>query len=145
MSSKHTASHENKSVYIEHPQEHLALAHKLLEEHGALRYRSHDDFLELLNLMQGHRLTMQVVIATLAEHTPGEILERVRPHEDDDAPASILQTSVEMLYGDNASFVRPLFLALVPFRSSVNRAALKPYVDAIATLPLMKGVDVSKW
>jgi tetratricopeptide (TPR) repeat protein len=50
-----------------------------------------------------------------------------------------------MLYGDNASSVRPFYLCLVPFRSSVNRAALKPYVDAIATLPMMKGVDASKW
>ncbi|HIA13908.1 MAG TPA: tetratricopeptide repeat protein [Nitrospirales bacterium] len=145
MASAHTHPHQNESAYVEHPQEHLALAHKILEEHGVFRYRNQDDFLELLNVMQGHRLTMQVVIGLLEDHTPSEVLERVRPREDEDAPASILQTSIEMLYGDNASSVRPFYLCLVPFGSSVNRAALKPYVDAIATLPVMKGVDASKW
>ncbi len=145
MTSAHTHQQKNESAYVEHPQEHLALAQKILEEHGVFRYRNHDDFLELLNIMQGHRLTMQVVIRMLVDHTPSEVLERVRPRDDEDTSASILQTSVEMLYGDNASPVRPFYLCLVPFGSSVNRAALKPYVDAIATLPVMQGVDASKW
>ena len=145
MTSFPTSQRRHESAYVEHPQEHLALAHTLLEEHGVSRYRNHDDFLELLNIMQGHRLTMQVVIGALEDQTPSDVLERVRPREDEDVPAGILQASVEMLYGDEAATVRPFYLCLVPFRSSVNRAALKPYVDAITALPLMKGVDASKW
>ncbi len=145
MTSEHSHQHQNESSYVEHPQEHLAFAHKILEEHGVLRYRKHDDFLELLNVMKGHRLTMRVVIEMLKEHTPSEVLERVRPREDDDASTSILQASVELLYGDDASLVRPFYLCLVPFRSSINRVALQPYIDVIATLPVMKEVDASKW
>ncbi len=145
MTSKHISEHQDRSSYVEHPQDHLALAHKILEEHGVLRYRKHDDFLELLNVMKGHRLTMHVVLEALKDHTPGELLERVRPRENDGVSALTLQTSVEMLYGDNASSVRPFYLCLVPFRSLLNRAALQPYIDAIAKLSVMKGVDAGKW
>ena len=69
MTSEHSHQHQNESSYVEHPQEHLAFAHKILEEHGVLRYRKHDDFLELLNVMKGHRLTMRVVIEMLKEHS----------------------------------------------------------------------------
>ena len=135
----------HQSPYVEHPQEHLAFAQTLLEEHGVLRYRNHDDFLQMLNIMQGHRLTMQAVIATLNDHTPSEVLERVRSRDDDGASAMILRASVEMLYHDDTASIRPFYLCLAPFRSSVNRVALKPYVDAVAKLPLMRGVDASRW
>ncbi len=140
-----TSESTSESAFIEHPQEHLAFAHQLLEEHGVLRYRNHDDLLELLNVMKGHRLTMQVVLPALKDQTPGEVLGLLHERPDDDAPASVLQASVDTLYGESDSPARKFFLCLTPFRSSINRSALKPYVDAISTLPAMQGVDASKW
>ena len=84
MASAHTHQHQNKSAYVEHPQEHLALSHKILEEHGVFRYRNQDDFLELLNVMQGHRLTMQVVIGLLEDQ---ESAHGAFPSFDVDVPA----------------------------------------------------------
>src|SRR5262249_35099184 len=60
------------------PEAASALADRILERHGASRHRQDAKLEELLDLLAGYPLPLQVVLRNLAHQTPEEILEALR-------------------------------------------------------------------
>jgi tetratricopeptide (TPR) repeat protein len=137
------------------PEAASLLADKVLARHKAERHRSDPRFPDLLKLLAGFPLAIEVVLANLAQQTPQEVLDALQAGDvklDDkagsqDRTSSILKC-IDYSHSNLAPADQQLLLCLFPFTSVIFAPLLEQYADllrqqpALADLPMERLAEV---
>ncbi|MDJ0694496.1 CHAT domain-containing protein [Mastigocoleus sp. MO_188.B34] len=123
------------------------LAEKILERHVSARripkIREDDDFQQLMKVLAGYPLAMQVVLANLGNQSPGEILAAVQAGDVNLDSASTDKTEsiikcVEYSYNNLSDEAQQLLLCLAPFSGFIYRATIPVYIEGLQKLAAFK-------
>jgi hypothetical protein len=132
------------------------LAERILERYGKTAYRSdadhRDAFRELLKLLDGYPLALEVVLANLQRQTPTEVLTALQeadvnldPNaEAGDKTQSIVQC-IEYSHSNLSPAAQELLLCLAPFTGVVRTEWLGNYVKQLQQQPQLAHLDHSLW
>ncbi|MEO0967426.1 MAG: tetratricopeptide repeat protein [Cyanobacteria bacterium J06639_18] len=123
------------------------LAEKILERHVSARripkIREDDDFQQLMKVLAGYPLAMQVVLANLRNQSPKEILAAVQAgdvnldSDSTDKTASIIKC-VEYSHSNLSDEAQQLLLCLAPFSGFIYRSTISVYVEELKKLAAFK-------
>ena len=123
------------------------LAEKILERHVSARriskIREDDDFQQLMKVLAGYPLAMQVVLANLRNQSPGEILAAVQAGDvnldsaSTDKTASIIKC-VEYSHRNLSDEAQQLLLCLAPFSGFIYRSTIPEYIEEFKKLGVFK-------
>ncbi len=132
------------------PEAASGLADAVLRRHAATRYREDPDLRELLKLLAGYPLPIEVVLASLARQAPAEALAALR-----DGLASLdtgsadktesLLACVDYSFGNLADADQRLLLALAPFTGAIYTNTLQVYSRHLLAQPALAGLPVERW
>jgi tetratricopeptide (TPR) repeat protein len=122
------------------PEAASILADRILEQHRVARYRARPDFQRLLDLLDGHPLALEVVLANLAHQTPAEMLEDL----GDDETENILRC-VDFAHSNLSTTARGLLLCLAPFKSVVWEDMLDKYTAQLWKQPALGDLPFERW
>lgn len=126
------------------------LADAVLRRHDATRYREDPDLRELLKLLAGYPLPIEVVLASLARQTPAEALAALRgglaslDTGSADKTESLL-ACVDYSFGNLADADQRLLLALAPFTGAIYTNTLQVYSRHLLAQPALAGLPVERW
>ncbi|MCO5191024.1 MAG: tetratricopeptide repeat protein [Anaerolineae bacterium] len=128
------------------------LAERILERYDKTAYHSDDAFRELLKLLDGYPLALEVVLANLQRQTPADVLAALQkadvaidPNaEGGDKTTSIVQC-IEYSHSNLSPAAQELLLCLAPFTGVVNTSLLGSYVAALQQQPELAHLDHSLW
>jgi tetratricopeptide (TPR) repeat protein len=133
------------------PESASALAERVLKQHGAMQYREDPDLADLLKLLAGFPLAIQVVLANLAEQTPAQVLAALRAGQVDldqgdpgDKTQSIL-ACVEYGFGHLAPPQQTLLLCLAPFASVLYQPILENYSQTLSQQAALQDLPFAEW
>jgi len=133
------------------PQSATALAERVLGRHGAMRYRKDPALADLLKLLAGFPLAIQVVLANLARQTPQQVLDALRAGQvdlDHGDPADKTQSiiaCVEYGFGHLAPAQQTLLLCLAPFASVLYQPILQGYREQLSQQPGLQDLPFDQW
>ena len=123
------------------------LAEKILERHVLARripkIREDDDFQQLMKVLAGYPLAMQVVLANLRNQSPKEILAAVQAgdvnldSDSTDKTASIIKC-VEYSHSNLSDQAQQLLLCLAPFSGFIYRSTISEYIEELKKLGVFK-------
>ena len=123
-----------------------AFAEEILRAAGAdpAEIRGNAEYRELLDLLGGHPLAMQVILANLAVKTPAEILTALRQGDvkldrGETRTDSILKC-IDYSHSNLSPDARSLLLCLAPFTGVVLLPALDQYVESLRQQPELAGL-----
>ncbi len=131
------------------------LAERVLERHVADAkkrdtYRQSEDFQKLMKLLDGYPLPIQVVLANLADQTPGQVLEALKEGgaiEDDtkikDKTESIM-LCIEYSHGNLKPEDQKLLMALAPFTGVIFQPLIEKYIDHLRQQPALKDLPFQR-
>ncbi|MCP4350827.1 MAG: Tfp pilus assembly protein PilF, partial [Desulfobacterales bacterium] len=142
------------------------LAERILERHVADvktrdEYRKSGEFRDLLKLLDGYPLPLEVVLANLARQTPGEILDALQKGiggiDAETKDKGILEAKTESIlkcidysHSNLSDEAQKLLLCIAPFTGVINTHFLPKYIEklrhqpALADLPFDRFEDVLK-
>ncbi|MCP4423653.1 MAG: CHAT domain-containing protein, partial [Chloroflexi bacterium] len=141
------------------------LTERILKRYGVAHYRSdeahRDDLRQLLKLLDGYPLALEVVLANLQRQTPGEVLaaftegeggidaETERETEDGsglwkDKTKSILRC-VEYSHSNLSPEAQALLGCLAPFTGVINADWLPQYTAQLKAQPALAGLPYEQW
>jgi hypothetical protein len=134
-----------------------ALAEQVLERHNVRRYEKDPALSELLKLLGGYPLAIEVVLANLARQSPGQLLAALREGDaaidpladSQDKTRSILRC-IDYSHSNLDPAAQELLLCLAPFVGVINTEFLPQYIEqlrqqgALAHLPLERLPEVVK-
>jgi hypothetical protein len=141
------------------PEAASLLAERILQRAGVAHYRSHPDhrdaLRQLLKLLDGYPLALEVVLANLARQTPGDVLaaftqglaELDAATSGDlwqDKTRSILRC-VEYSHSNLAPEAQALLACLAPFTSVVNTSWLPQYSAQLRAQPALAKLPFDQW
>ena len=124
-----------------------ALAERILERHNATRHRTDEAFLELLKMLDGFPLALEVVLATLARQTPSEVLAALQAGDvaldqgTGQSRTESLLRCIDYSHRQLAPEAQGLLACLAPFTGVLNTQWLPQYTEhlrqqqALAHLP----------
>jgi hypothetical protein len=126
------------------------LADAILRRYGAAKWRADEDFAELLKLLAGYPLALEVILPNLARQTPAEILTALREGADkvdlksSDKTKSILRC-IDYSHGNLSEEAQELLLCLAPFSGVFNAGFVKQYSEALKKEPELKHLAHERW
>ncbi len=137
------------------------LADRILLKNNAAQYRQHPDLRQILELLAGFPLALEVVLANLAHQTPTEVLAAlqagdVRLDIDDSQQAdkSIFEQKTESIlrcidysHSNLSPEAQQLLLCLAPFTSViwVNEIILNHYIEQLRQQPALSSLPFERW
>ncbi len=134
------------------------LADRILVRHHATGYRSdpaqRDALNELVNLLGGYPLPLEVVLPNVKTNPPAVVLAELRAGGDSADPAGLIRTAIEYSHGKLAPAVQRSLVLLAPFTSFIPRGetldeyqnlleANHPDVDSWGRLDVAAGLDAA--
>ena len=131
------------------------LAERVLERHVADvkkrdTYRQSQEFQKLMKLLDGFPLPIQVVLANLADQTPGQVLEALKEGgtiEDDskikDKTESIM-LCIEYSHGNLKPEDQKLLMALAPFTGVICQPLVEKYIEHLRQQPALKDLPFQR-
>ena len=133
------------------PQARTELSNKILErnvgnEGEIAQIRGDEDFQELMELLAGYPLAMEVVLANLKNLSPQEILVKLQAADinldtgSEDRTQSILKC-VEYSHSNLSPDAQKLLLCLAPFSSFIYRHCIPNYADELQNLEPFQDYD----
>ena len=133
------------------PEAASLLADRILERHGATSYRQVPALLQLLKLLDGFPLALEVVLSNLARQTPQEVLSALQVGDVDldtgDAQKkteSILRC-INYAHSNLSPELQQLLLCLAPFTSVVYQPLLDQYTRFLRQKPLLAALPFDCW
>jgi hypothetical protein len=126
------------------------LADAILRQYGATKWRADKDFAELLKLLAGYPLALEVILPNLVRQTPAEILAALREGEDkvdlksDDKTKSILRC-IDYSHSNLSAEAQELLLCLAPFSGVFNASLVEHYSEALKKEPELKDLAHERW
>ncbi|MGB0387391.1 MAG: tetratricopeptide repeat protein [Ardenticatenaceae bacterium] len=114
------------------------------------QYRQSTEFNQLLKLLDGYPLALEVVLSNLARQTPTEIWQALQAGDDaidfksQDKTKSILRC-IEYSHSNLSADAQKLLLCLAPFTSVICTAALEKYTEHLCKQPLLANLPFERW
>ncbi|MCP4426125.1 MAG: tetratricopeptide repeat protein, partial [Chloroflexi bacterium] len=141
------------------------LTERILKRYGVAHYRSdeahRDDLRQLLKLLDGYPLALEVVLANLQRQTPGEVLAAFTGGEAGvDTPASrgdhpgrplwedktkSILRCVEYSHSNLSPEAQALLGCLAPFTGVINTGWLGQYTAQLKAQPPLAGLPYDQW
>jgi tetratricopeptide (TPR) repeat protein len=116
------------------PQAASELVERILVRHGAVRPEApteREALTELVDLLGGFPLPLEVVLPALATSRPTQVLSELRSGGEGADPAGIIQRAVEFSHGRLDPATQNSLLVLAPFTSVIPTLALKGYAELL--------------
>ena len=131
------------------PQAAADLAERILQRAGAAGVRSDpaqgDDFRDLMRLLDGHPLAMEVVLPNLKQQSPAGVLAALREGAAGVDPAEVIFRCVEYSHGNLDPEAQALLAGLAPFVGVVNTSWLPLYTEQLQQEAALAGLPFSRW
>jgi hypothetical protein len=147
------------------PEAASELADLILARHNAGRYRSDPDLAKLIKLLDGYPLALEVVLANLAQQTPGEVLATLvsgapgidggagtegSPTLDFSAPDIQKKTEsilacIAYSHSNLSAEAQQLLLCLAPFAGIIDLDRLPQYSEQLAAQAALAHLDFEQW
>ena len=132
------------------PEAASILADRILERHGATRYRQDEDVRHLLDLLDGYPLPMEVVLANLARQTPAQVLEALQTGDEaidmrsEKKTESILRC-IDYSHSNLSPDAQQLLTCLAPFTSVLGTDQLSNYTAQLRQQPALAHLPFERW
>ncbi len=133
------------------PEAASNLAERILERKGAAKYRTDPQLRELMRLLAGYPLALEVVLANLARQTPMDLLEALRAgdvgldHGDARDKTKSLLRCIEYSHGNLSADAQDLLGCLAPFAGVVFEPLLKQYSEHLKQQPALASLPFEHW
>jgi tetratricopeptide (TPR) repeat protein len=133
------------------PEAASTLAERILERHGATRYRQDADLQRLLRLLDGYPLPLEVVLANLARQTPAEVLAALAAGDvaldrgDTQKKTESILRCIDYSHSNLSPDAQGLLACLAPFTSVVNAGLLPQYTEELRQQPALAGLPFARW
>lgn len=132
------------------PEAASDLADAILSRHGATRWRQDPAFQDLLTLLAGYPLALEVVLANLKRQSPAEILEALRAGAEGVDLRSASKTEsilrcIDYSHGNLSPDAQTLLLCLAPFTGVFNSGLAERYSEALRRQPALAELPHERW
>ncbi|MEM8723298.1 MAG: CHAT domain-containing protein [Cyanobacteria bacterium P01_G01_bin.39] len=107
--------------------------------------KTDEHFQRLMRLLAGHPLAMKVVISSINNKLPEEILEQFNEGElslEDNNQFKNAIKSIEYSYNELSKSAQIILLCLAPYRDFINIASLKNYIKELSYLEFFKNYSL---
>ena len=127
------------------------LAEAILVRYGVTRYREDQDFRELLKLLDGYPLPIEIVLANLARQKPAEVLkalvagDKIIDASDRQKKTESIVRCIEYSFGNLSPEAQRLLLCLAPFTGVVFQGALEQYVAKLREQKVLAGLPFDRF
>ena len=133
------------------PEAATALAEQVLDRHSARRHQSDPATRELLSLLGGFPLAIEVVLANLANQTPSAVLAALKAGDaaidpladSQDKTRSILRC-IDYSHSNLDPAAQELLLCLAPFVGVINADWLPQYAEQLRKQPALAQLPVDQ-
>ena len=138
------------------PEAASDLADAVLARAGARERRKEPAFRDLLRLLAGYPLALQVVLPNLAGRTAAELFEALRTGLEGieeptgpDVPVAVAKTlslmaSIEYSHGNLDPEAQALLACFAPFTGVIDTDLLEPYAAALGEEPALVGLPLGR-
>lgn len=127
------------------------LANRILERHNVTKYRQDEDLQELVKLLDGFPLAVEVVLANLAHQSPAKVLSALQAGDitlgvgDSQKKTENILRCIEYSHGNLSSEAQALLLCLAPFTSVLISSTLDQYTTYLKQQPLLSVLPFDRW
>ena len=127
------------------------LADRILEKHNASKYRQDADLQQLLKLLDGFPLALEVVLANLARQTPSEVLHALQAGEvtinvgDSEKRTENILRCIDYSHSNLSPEAQQLLLCLAPFTSVMWQDRLDEYTAHLRQQPALASLPFARW
>ena len=127
------------------------LAERILERHGATRYREDPDLARLLALLAGYPLALQVVLKNLARQTPAQVLAGLQAGDvsldsrDNQKKTESILRCIEYSHSNLSLDAQGLLVCLAPFVGVINTNLLPQYSERLRAQPELSHLPFDRW
>ncbi len=133
------------------PEAASILADRILEKHHATKYRQHVDLQQLLKLLDGFPLALEVVLANLARQTPTEVLAALQAGDvtinvgDSEKRTENILRCIDYSHSNLSPQVQQLLLCLAPFTSVIDTNMLDNYTTHLRQQSALSALPFERW
>ena len=131
------------------PEAASTLAGRVLEWHGVSAYREDADFRQLLDLLQGYPLALEVVLANLSRQTPAEVLSALQAGdaalEQGQSKAESILRCIDFAHSNLSPETQGLLLCLAPFTAVLWEDMLEKYTARLWEQPALSDLPFERW
>lgn len=133
------------------PEAASMLAERVLERHNATKYRQDEKLGDLIDLLDGFPLALEVVLANLARQIPSEVLTALQQGDvtlnvgtTQERTQNILRC-LDYSHRNLSSISQQLLLCLAPFTSVLYLPMLEPYSNFLKKQSLLFSTPFDQW
>ena len=133
------------------PEAASTLAERILERDNVTRYRQDEDFQQLLKLLNGFPLALEVVLTNLARQTPKQVLSALQGGDVTlDTPDSQKRTEsilrrIDYSHSNLSLEAQQLLLCLAPFTSVLWLNMFGQYTTLLQQQPVLAALPFERW
>jgi tetratricopeptide (TPR) repeat protein len=133
------------------PEAASALAERVLERHRAGQYRGDPDLADLLKLLAGYPLPIEVVLSNLPARSPADVLAALRAGNvdldqgDPQKRTESILGCIDYAYSNLAPERQQLLLCLAPFASVLFVPGLPQYSEALRRQKVLADLPFDDW
>jgi tetratricopeptide (TPR) repeat protein len=133
------------------PESASTLADRILERHGATQYRRDPEFVQLINLLAGYPLALEVVLSNLARQTPEEVLAALEAGDvsldtgDAQKKTESILRCIDYSFSNISPEAQSLLSCLAPFTSVIYIGALEKYTEQLRAQPALAHLPFDRW
>jgi len=133
------------------PEAASELTHAILERQNVMQYQKDLALQELLKLLDGYPLPLEVVLANLTRQPPATVLAALKAGDvaldsrnSQDKTRSILRC-IEYSHSNLSADAQGLLNCLAPFTGVVNTQVLPDYTEQLKQQPTLAGLPFEHW
>lgn len=132
------------------PEAASDLAERILERHDATKWRAERSFLDLLNLLDGYPLPLEVILPNLKERRPAEVLDALQQGAQDVDFESASKTEsilrcIDYSHGNLSAEAQRLLACLAPFSGAFNTMWLEQYTERLRAQAALRDLAFDCW
>jgi tetratricopeptide (TPR) repeat protein len=133
------------------PEAASQLAETILERQGTTGYRATPEVGEILKLLRGYPLALEVVLSNLTRQKPEEVLASLRAGSvdldrgDSQEKTQSLLRCIDYSHSNLSEEMQDLLLCLAPFTGVVFQPLLQQYSEQLKQRPVLAGLPFDRW
>ncbi len=128
------------------------LTDRILEKCNATNYRTDENLQQLLKLLDGFPLALEVVLANLARQSPQDVLAALQsgdmsidPESDSQQKTESILRCIDYSHSNLSPESQQLLLCLAPFTGVLGTALLNSYTEYLKQQPTLSTLSYERW